>query len=250
VNFQQGTCRYAFHCYSYSGRLAGGLNAVAGGGTFISYPALIWLGIPPVTANATATLTALPGYIASALAFKKEIIKESKADLFRILTISIIGGCIGALLLLNTSDKMFSGIVPHLMLFATALFAFGPKLIARIKGDGRLGLVASVYGGYFNGGLGIMLLASFTIIGYRNLHFMNGMKNLISAILSSSSATIFIFSGLIDWHSAVILGTSTAIGGVVGGHYSTQIKNISYLRVFIMLVGLSLSVIFSVQNYF
>ena len=241
-----------------AGLLAGGLNAVAGGGTFVSYPALIWLGIPPVSANATATLTALPGYIASAWAFKKEINKESKANLFRILAICIIGGCIGALLLLNTSDKVFSGIVPHLMLFATALFAFGPKLIARIKGDGRLGLVAaaiiilivSVYGGYFNGGLGIMLLASFTIIGYRNLHFMNGMKNLLSAILSSASAIIFIFSGLIDWHSAVILGAATAVGGVVGGHYSTRIKNTSYLRVFIMLVGLSLSVIFFIQNYF
>ena len=143
------------------------------------------------------------------------------------------------------------------MLFATALFAFGPKLIARIKGDGRLGIVAaaiiilivSVYGGYFNGGLGIMLLASFTIIGYRNLHFMNGTKNLISAILSSASAIIFIFSGLIDWHSAGILGAASAVGGVVGGHYSTRIKNTSYLRVFIMLVGLSLSVIFFIQNY-
>ena len=130
--------------------------------TFTSYPALIWLGIPLVSANAT-TLTALPGYIASAWAFKKEINKEKQGGFIQNIGHRIIGGCIGALLLLNTSDRVFSGIVPHLMLFATALFAFGPKLIARIRAmDGWVWsllpstLIKPVYGGYFNK-FGIML---------------------------------------------------------------------------------------------
>ena len=109
-----------------AGLYAGGLDAVAGGGTFISFPALIWLGIPPVFANATATLTGLPSYFASAWAFRGEIAKERKANLFKILCFATIGGRIAAGLLLNTSNKLFSGIVPYLMLFATLLFAFGP----------------------------------------------------------------------------------------------------------------------------
>jgi len=240
-----------------AGLLAGGLNAVAGGGTFISFPALVWLGIPPISANATATLTALPGYFTSAWAFRAEIAKEDKHSLIRILFCAILGGCIGALLLLNTTDKIFSGIVPYLMLFATMLFGFGQKIIETIHGKARLGLavssvtlvLVSIYGGYFNGGLGIMLLASFTIIGYQNIHFMNGMKNLISAILSLACATIFILSGFIDWHAALILGSATAIGGLIGGHYSTKIKNIRYLRLFIMVVGVMLSMIFFAKNY-
>jgi len=240
-----------------AGLMAGALNAVAGGGTFISFPALVWLGIPPVSANATATLTALPGYFTSAWAFKGEIARESKAALGRILLFAVLGGCIGAVLLLNTSDKLFSGLVPHLMFFATMLFAFGQKMIKKINGHAQISVPVSsliivgvsVYGGYFNGGLGIMLLASFTIIGYSNIHFMNGMKNLISAILSSASAVIFIMSGLIEWPSALILGSATAVGGLIGGHYSTKIKNISYLRIFIMIVGLTLSVLFFIKNY-
>lgn len=240
-----------------AGLLAGGLNAVAGGGTFISFPALVWLGIPPVSANATATLTALPGYFTSAWAFRGEIAKESKKNLFRILFFAVFGGCIGAGLLLNTSDTLFSGIVPYLMLFATALFAFGQQIIAKINGQAKLGLAAasiiiiivSIYGGYFNGGLGIMLLASFTIIGYRNIHFMNGMKNLISAILSLASAIIFILSGLIDWQAALILGSATAIGGLIGGHYSTKIKNTRFLRIFIMVIGFTLSILFFLKTY-
>ena len=240
-----------------AGLFAGGLNAVAGGGTFISFPALIWLGIPPVSANATATLTALPGYFTSAWAFRGEIAKESKANLFKILGFAVIGGCIGAGLLLNTSDKLFSGIVPYLMLFATLLFAFGQHLISALNGPAKLSLfvsstiiiLVSIYGGYFNGGLGIMLLASFTILGYSNLHFMNGMKNLISGILSLASATIFIMSGLIDWNAAIILGSATAVGGLIGGHYSAKIRDIRLLRLFIMIIGFTLSVLFFAQSY-
>jgi len=241
----------------FAGLLAGGLNAIAGGGTFISFPALVWLGIPPISANATATLTALPGYCTSAWSFKTHILSEGRASLIRFISISILGGAVGAVLLLSTSNQIFSAIVPYLMLFATLVFTFGQKLIAKISGKTQLGVMAaiiifffvSIYGGYFNGGLGIMLLASFSVIGHANIHYMNGMKNLLSAILSIVSASIFIASGLIDWPSALVLGLATAIGGFIGGHFSVKIKNVSYLRVFIMCVGFFLSLAFFLKNY-
>ncbi len=248
----------SFIILTLAGLIAGSLNAVAGGGTFISFPALIWLGIAPVSANATATLTALPGYFTSAWSFRKEIASESKSHLYHTIILAIVGGCIGAVLLLSTSDRLFSGIVPYLMLFATFLFAFGRILLRSFSGKGLLGiaassailLIVSIYGGYFNGGLGIMLLASFSIIGHTNIHYMNGMKNLISGILSLASTMIFIASGLIDWSSALILGIATAIGGFVGGYYSTKIRNIALLRGFIMCVGLFLSAAFFYKYYY
>lgn len=238
-----------------AGLCAGGLNAIAGGGTFISFPALVWTGIPPIMANATATLTALPGYCASAWSFRKDLMSEGTANLKRIVIIASIGGVIGALLLLATSDQVFSGIVPYLLMLATIMFAFGQKIIGRFSGSAGLGLMAStivmlvvsIYGGYFNGGLGIMLLACFTVMGYTNLHYMNGLKNLLSALLSVVSAAIFIASGLIDWHAALILGTATAAGGYIGGHYSTKVKNIALLKKFIIAVGVVLTIVFFIR---
>ena len=234
-----------------AGLAAGVLNAVAGGGTFLTFPALVWLGIPPVSANATATLTALPGYVASAWAFRRDIRPEGALRLRTMLALTVAGGLAGALLLMLTSDDVFSGVVPWLLLAATLLFAFGPRLMPLLSGRG-LGpaasavalLAVSVYGGYFNGGLGIMLLATFGLMGFTNLHGMNGLKTLCSAILAIVAVAAYIAAGLIAWDAALALALATTAGGYLGGHFSRRIRNTAALRAGIVAVGAVMTLVF------
>lgn len=240
-----------------AGFIAGVLNAIAGGGTFISFPALVWVGVPPISANATATLAALPGYISSAWAFRHDLRANGPLKLRDILILSAIGGVAGALLLVYTPASVFLGIVPWLLLVATLLFAFGPKLTAILRGRdaaqiGTLSaaavlLVVSIYGGYFNGGLGIVLLAAFSLIGYNNLHEMNGLKSVVSSALSVVSTLTFIFAGIIDWRYALPLAISSAIGGYIGASQSRKIKNTTLLRHFVTAVGAVMTVLFFLQ---
>lgn len=236
-----------------AGLLAGALNAVAGGGTFLSFPALVWVGVPPVIANATATLSALPGYIGSAFAYRRDIRPGAAIGLPTLLALTVIGGLLGALLLLVTPSQVFSGVVPWLLLLATLAFATGPTLLRLLlrQGKGLARLPAMllltaicIYGGYFNGGLGIMLLAGFGLIGLSNLHQMNGLKNLLSAILSLVAVATYIAAGLIDWPTALILAPSCAVGGVAGAWAARRIRNMAALRVFITVTGLAMTVAF------
>lgn len=236
-----------------AGLAAGVLNAIAGGGTFLSFPALVWIGVPPVMANATATLAALPGYIGSAWGFRRDIRGSGPISLLWVIALAALGGLLGALLLLVTPKETFSTLVPWLLLAATLIFAAGPVLVRNLLKHGGglpkpLGLLlllaVSIYGGYFNGGLGIMLLAAFGFVGLTNLHEMNGLKSLMSAILSAVSVATYAAAGLIEWRSALILGVSCAIGGFVGAHLGRRITNMFALRIFITLVGLGMAAAF------
>jgi len=237
---------------------AGALNAIAGGGTFLSFPALVWAGVPPVMANATATFAALPGYAASAWAYRHDIRTDGQPTLWQIIAVAIIGGLCGAFLLLVTPEDLFSGVVPWLLLVATAAFAGGPSLMRHMaRSDRKLSdtlglgllLVVAIYGGYFNGGLGIMLLAALGIIGMTNLHRMNGLKNLISAVLSVVSVLTYTLAGLIDWYGLGIVGVSCAIGGYLGAALARRIRNVALLRAFIVTVGLTMTVVFFAYTY-
>lgn len=239
-----------------AGFAAGILNAVAGGGTFLSFPALVWVGVPPIMANATSTLAATPGYISSAWAFRHDVRAQGALSLRDILAIAVLGGFLGALLLLVTSPQAFSAMVPWLLLLATVLFAAGPWLLASVRrkggaGPGRIGsaallLAVTIYGGYFNGGLGIMLLAVFGLIGFTDLNTMNGLKSLISALLSVVSVATYIVAGLIDWHYVVPLAAACALGGYVGAIFARRVTNPTLLRAFITLVGVLMTIAFFV----
>lgn len=238
-----------------AGLLAGMVNAIAGGGTLLSFPALIWLGVPPIMANATATMTALPGYIGSAWAYRHDIRAEGSLRLGNIILITAVGGLVGAGLLLITPGDAFLGIVPWLLLTATLLFAAGPRFVAMVRARGlTIGPVLSAvaiflvagYGGYFNGGLGIMLLAVFGLIGFQNLHGMNGLKNLLSAVLSVVSVTTYATAGIIAWESAAILALSTTLGGYIGARQARRIRHTEYLRALIVGIGAALTVVFFV----
>lgn len=237
-----------------AGLAAGALNAVAGGGTFLSFPALVWAGVPPIMANATATMTALPGYLGSAWAFRRDVEAEGRLSLRWVIGLAVVGGLTGALLLLVTPSDAFTGIVPWLLLAATALFAAGPHLLRALKttdGAALSPLIAapavlavSIYGGYFNGGLGIMLLALFGLIGFTRLHGMNGLKNLLSAILSAVSVLAYAAADLIAWDAALVLALATAAGGYVGARFARRITDPRPLRYGIVCVGLVMTVVF------
>ncbi|WP_375175201.1 sulfite exporter TauE/SafE family protein [Pseudooceanicola sp.] len=240
-----------------AGLLAGALNAVAGGGTFLSFPALVWAGVPPVMANATATLAALPGYLSSTWAFRDDIRASQSLPIFVVVSVSAIGGALGAVLLLVTPGEVFEGVVPWLLAFATVIFAMGPRITALLQryGRGKSGLVTAAlilllvtsYGGYFNGGVGILLLAAFGLIGLSNLNEMNGLKTLVASVLSVVSVVVYIGAGLIAWQHAIVLGLACATGGYLGAALSRRIARPVLLRLFITAVGAVMTLIFFVR---
>ncbi|MCR9108360.1 sulfite exporter TauE/SafE family protein [Marivita sp. XM-24bin2] len=235
-----------------AGLAAGMLNAIAGGGTFISFPALVWVGVPPIMANATATLTALPGYLSSAWAYRHDMETQDPLPVLTVLIIAAIGGLAGAGLLLITSQDTFSALVPWLLLLGTLVFGFGPFAMKHLRLKGKppkaiAGLVlfaVSIYGGYFNGGLGIMLLAAFGLMGLTNLHGMNGLKNLVSALLSVVSVAAYAIAGLVAWDAAVVLALAQLSGGYVGARLAMKIEDTGKLRIGITLIGLTMAGLF------
>ncbi|OJY31707.1 MAG: hypothetical protein BGP11_08940 [Rhodobacterales bacterium 65-51] len=236
-----------------TGFVAGVLNSVAGGGTFLTFPALVWAGLPPVAANATATFAALPGYLGGAWGFRHDIRSEGALKLWQIIALSLVGSVTGALLLLVTPSDVFDGLVPVLLLVATGLFAFGPRLLAtlRARGMGATGpglsaalvFVVAVYGGYFNGGLGILLLALFGLIGFTNLNTMNGLKVLLSGLMAVLSCAAFAIAGLIGWYEGLIMAAACTLGGWIGAGLARRMP-VAVLRALIVVIGLGMAVVF------
>lgn len=229
---------------------AGILNAIAGGGSFLTFPALIFAGVPPVAANATSTLAVFPGYLGSAVGFKDDIAKVPRATIIRYVIIALIGGLIGSLILLSTSDRLFSSIVPWLLLIATLLFAFGDALRARLSKaklpEKTALMVVSIYGGYFNGGLGIILLSLFSALGMRDLNQMNGLKSSLSFVLSAISVATFAVADIIHWSEAGVMMIASTIGGYAGAHVAKALPK-KVIRGLIIAVGLIMSTVFFIK---
>ncbi|MDE0589425.1 sulfite exporter TauE/SafE family protein [Halocynthiibacter sp. C4] len=235
---------------------AGVVNAIAGGGTFLTFPALVWAGVPPVMANATSTVAVFPGYLSGALGFLKELKTLSRAQMIRLTLITLAGGLTGSMLLLVSSNEVFSFIVPFLLFFATTVFLFGVRLRdwAESKAraatpEGAIGLfLVSLYGGYFNGGLGIVLLALFALWGWRDLHLMNGVKNGLSFALSAISVVTFAIAGLVVWPMALVMMVFTVLGGFSGA-WIARIVPASWVRGFVALMGYGMSVVFLLRLF-
>ena len=237
-----------------AGFLCGALNAIAGGGTFVTLPVLIWIGIPPVTANATATTMAVPGYIASVWAYRHDIRAEGVLRLGTIIMMAALGGVLGAVLLVVTSPGAFLALVPWLLLTATLLFAFAPRLLKLSEG-GSIGtrsrvmavivlLFVTTYGGYFNGGLGIIMLAALALQGYRDIHGMNGLKNLLASILSTLSVVTFMTADLIAWGAAIPMALANICGAYVTSRFVRRMARMDILRGVIIAIGAVMTVVF------
>lgn len=234
--------------------LAGAMNAMAGGGSFLTLPALIYAGVPPVAANATGTVALLPGYVSGAYGFRHDIRPVGKVGIGRLAAVSLAGGLVGAGLLLLTPDGVFRAIVPWLLLAATALFAFGGRLFRMLRRHGASGsggmlaalFAVSVYGGYFNGGLGILLLAHLSLFGLQDLNAMNGIKNLLSAVLTAIAVVAYAAGGAVHWTEAGMMTIAAVAGGYAGARLARRIAP-RLLRLGIVAVGLVMAGAFFLQ---
>lgn len=229
---------------------AGLLNAIAGGGSFLTFPALVFCGVPPISANATSALAVSPGYLGSTLGFRSELSVMPRQRLWREGLIVSIGGVAGALLLLVTPGRLFSGLVPWLLLFATAMFALGPWLLKRVGQGQDLArwrapglLLVAIYGGYFNGGLGILLMALYLLSGEKDLNKVNALKNLNSLILSWLSVAAFVVAGAIAWAPGLLMMVAATVGGFVGARLAKRLPA-SWVRGLVIATGLVMSALF------
>lgn len=238
--------------------LFGGLwNAIAGGATLFTFPALMAVGLPPVVANATNYLALLPSNAAALPAYREEL-REVGPALLPLLLISGLGAVAGSLLLLVSDPDVFVMLIPFLILFATVLFATGDTLRRRLllitgeaKGDSIVYITlfaASIYGGYFGAGLGIILLAIAQIMGHVDFHIANGIKNLLATSFTLVSILVFGIGGLIAWPEAVTMMIGSTVGGYYGGRFSKRV-NPKALRLLVIVFGLSLSMIYFVKTF-
>jgi len=245
-----------------AGLLAGAVNSFAGGGSFIAFPALLMAGVPPVMANASNTYAALPGYVSGALGFWSAM-KPYKDRLALYTVIGLVFGYIGAELLLVVSDAQFGLIVPWLMLFAVLLFAFGKQIndFLAQRGSGRRGMkllggavllvflaAVCVYGGFFNAGLGILLLAFLATSGLSDLPAMNGLKLWMAAVVALVAVVRFAFSGSIDWYHGSITLVGVTIGGYLAARFSHLVPT-RVLRAAIIVYGLGMTGYFFWKAY-
>jgi uncharacterized membrane protein YfcA len=232
----------------------GAINAVAGGGTLVTFPTLLLFGTPPVIANATSTLALVIGTSGGVYGYRRHL-DPVKPWLWRFLPVSLAGGLFGALLLTRTSDKTFSKLVPFLILFATVLFllqGFVRRLTGLEAHDGApekhhavwgavlFQLAVAVYGGYFGAGIGILMLASLGFIGPHNIHEMNMLKTILGGLINLVAAVWFIFAGLIHWPKAAIMTAGALAGYFLGSHYAQQIPQ-ARVRQIITLIGFLLT---------
>ena len=235
---------------------AGAINAVAGGGSFLTFPALVLGGVPPLIANATNTVGLLPATFSSAWAYRKDLgAARGELPLRPFILVSFAGGALGSLLLLFTPEKVFEAFVPWLLLFATAVFAFGRTLSLWLRARVHLSLgvliltqfFIGIYGGYFGGGIGILMLAMLGLYGMTDMHAMNGMKTVLSGCMNIVAALIFVFAHAVWWREAAWMLVA-AIGGGVAGPWLARRLPASVLRGFVIAVGATMSVYFFMRN--
>ncbi|WP_299733863.1 sulfite exporter TauE/SafE family protein [uncultured Tateyamaria sp.] len=235
--------------------LAGLLNAVAGGGSFLTFPALVFVGVPPIAANATSTVAVFPGYLSSALGFLPEIKAFDRGELIYFLGLSIAGGIAGAVLLLVTPSELFNFVVPWLLLFATILFALDHKIRDWTRaeaGPTKFGKTAATfavttYGGYFNGGLGIVLLSLISGLGFRDINLMNGLKSALSFILSAASVVTFLLAGIVFLKQAAIMMLAATAGGYAGARIARKMP-VKLIRMTVIVIGLGMTLAFWIRS--
>lgn len=228
---------------------AGMLNAIAGGGTLLLFPALIAAGVPPIVANATSTLSQWPGYLASAWALRHALLGDRRG-LILLSLMALIGGGLGAALLLALPSRLFDQLVPVLILLATLAFALGPRWLKNrhapsmsLPKQGVLQCLTAVYGGFFNGGLGILLLAQYALSGMQDMARMQALKAWASLLISAAAVVLFASAGTLDWPLALSLMLGTVAGGMAGGVLIRYLPS-QWVRYTVIAIGGGLTVVF------
>jgi uncharacterized membrane protein YfcA len=227
--------------------VAGGIaNAIAGGGSLLTFPALVASGLPAVIASLTNTVAMCPGYLGATLAQRRELVGQ-RDRMLRILPAGALGGVVGAWLLLRTGEAAFDVVVPFLLVFAAVLIAFGDRVRARlgkhVRGAGLAAVavgVAAIYGGYFGAGLGVIVLASLAVVLDDNLVRLNALKQSVSLAVNAAAAIAFVISGRVDWTAALAMAAGSLVGGAVGGAIASRVKP-PLLRAVVVVVALGVA---------
>ena len=241
-----------------AGLLAGVMNAVAGGGTFLTFPALVFTGIPSVAANQTSTIVVFPGQIASFWAYRNILAAQTRTVVVLGVT-SLLGGALGAIILLNTSTPAFDRLVPWLLLGATLMFAFGNHLrrhlgLRLVSASGEIGwnalgkaafiqLIIGIYGGFYGAGAGILELAVLDMLGLENIHLANALKVILTAAFNTLAVVIFLTVGKIYWAAALIVGAAAIVGGYGGAWVAQKLPPV-WVRGFVIVVGAVMTIYF------
>ncbi len=250
MDFLHGSSAFA------SAFAAGAINSVAGGGTLLSFPTLIWLGLDSVAANATSTVAIWPGSLGSMWGYRKELASADRRML-ALTAPSLIGGIAGALLLRFTPPSLFDALVPFLILFATILFMvqetvqrmFKPQIrhdsAKWLTGAVLFQFLVSLYGGYFGAGIGILMLAALSILGLTDIHQMNGLKNFFALCINGVAAMYFIFAHMVQWPYVLIMAAGAIAGGVGGAGLARKMGRTAVRRVVVGIgFAMSLSLFF------
>jgi len=242
--------------------IAGAINSVAGGGSFLTFPALMFCGVTPVRANATNTVALWFGSLASVGAYRNQLGGQRRA-LFTLLITSLAGGLAGALLLLRTPDATFKLLLPWLMLTATLIFIFGKHLTALLRrlvhldinapqnimpflAGSFLQLIIAVYGGFFGGGIGILMLALLTLLGYEKIHTMNALKTVLATTINGIAVVVFVGAGIVDWPQALIMIIGSIIGGYGGAVIAQRVSG-EVIRRVVIVIGIGMTAYFFVR---
>jgi len=244
----------------FAGALGGALNSVAGGGSFIAFPALLFTGVPPIPANATNTIALWTAAAASGGAYRTRL-DVPRRVMVPLLASCLIGGLAGAVLLLKTPAQTFMRVLPWLTLGATLLFAFGRKLAggrksaigheasaAALTGATIFQLVVAVYGGYFGGGMGIVMLAMLATLGMTDIHAMNALKSVMGSVINGVAVVAFIVARAVYWKQGIAMIVGGILGGYLGAHYAQKVPQV-WIRMLVVVVGAGMTVYFFWKSY-
>ncbi|OWV72898.1 hypothetical protein ATY76_08880 [Rhizobium sp. R339] len=240
----------------FAGLLAGSMNALAGGGSFVSLPALISVGVPSVAANATSTLALFPGGLASSWVYRDGVKSVCGVNVVPIAIVTVLGGVAGSVLLLLTPSRIFDGILPWLLLVATLMLAAGPRLSTKLRTQVRPNILAfatvqfllGLYGGYFGGAVGLMMLAAWSVLGGGEIKSLNPTRMVMVTAANAVAVVVFILAGAIVWQQCISMTLGAIIGGWIGAHVGRRLPS-SIVRMLTLGVALLTTVVFFSRAY-
>ena len=232
--------------------LGGALNSLAGGGSLVTFPALLFAGLNPIDANASSVVALFSGTFSGAWAYRRNILVVAEFSVIGLFVLSLVGGLIGALLLLWTPATIFAALVPWLILFATIVFAVGNfapvETIQRIQLGPRSALTAlfiiAIYGGYFGGGIGFLILAAFTLVGMRDINAMNGLKMGLVGVMTVTAILAFIVANVVRWPETLPMLVSSAVGSYMAAHWAQRLDQ-RLIKGFVVVLGAGLTIYFA-----
>ncbi len=252
MNLWHGAIAFSVAC------IAGAINSVAGGGMLLCYPTLVWMGFPPLVANATSTASIWPGSVGGIWGYREQL-RKSDPRWFLFIVPSLVGGILGAFLLRRTPPEVFAKLVPLLILFATLLFAVTEPVqrwLGHEHGKAKPLAVASVaifqllvatYGGYFGAGIGILMLAALGLMGFTDIHEMNGLKTLFALCINGVAGVFFMLAGMVDWPVVLVMSVGAIVGGY-GGAGLARRAGPRRVRQMVILIGLGMAVSLFLKN--